>query len=94
MIAPVACLRGRFYGDAMTDPPETIRISSRRVACDGSGGPDGVPPALGHPRVWLEIDTSGVAECSYCDRRFVLIGGAHDSVPGDIEKPDEDGLGR
>jgi NADH dehydrogenase (ubiquinone) Fe-S protein 6 len=60
-------------------PPETIRVSSARVACDGSG-PDGigVPAALGHPRVWLEIDEKGYVECGYCDRRFVLIGGAVD----------------
>ena len=85
---------GAFKNERMTEPPETIRISSRRIACDGSGGPNGVPPTLGHPRVWLEIDGSGSAECSYCDRRYVLIGGAHDSAPGDIEKSDEDSLGR
>lgn len=61
----------------MTLPPETFRIPSRRVACDGSGD---VPAALGHPRVWLEIDDRGYADCSYCDRRFVLIGGPADSV--------------
>ena len=60
----------------MIEPPETIRVSSRRVACDGSGE---VPSALGHPRVWLEIDESGFADCGYCDRRFVLIGGAADT---------------
>jgi uncharacterized Zn-finger protein len=49
-------------------PPETIKVHSRRVACDGVGG------ALGHPRVWLELGESGVAECGYCDRRFVLAG--------------------
>lgn len=59
----------------MIAPPETFRIASRRVACDGSGE---VPAALGHPRVWLEIDEKGYADCSYCDRRFVLIGGNAD----------------
>ena len=47
-------------------PPETITVHSRRVACDGVGG------ALGHPRVWIELGVDGVAECGYCDRRFVL----------------------
>ena len=51
-------------------PPETIKVHSRRVACDGVGG------ALGHPRVWLELGESGVAECGYCDRRFVLATGS------------------
>jgi uncharacterized Zn-finger protein len=49
-------------------PPETITVHSRRVACDGVGG------ALGHPRVWIELGGDGVAECGYCDRRFVLAG--------------------
>lgn len=59
----------------MIEPPETIRVNQRRVACDGSGD---VPAALGHPRVWLEIDEKGYAECGYCDRRFVLAGGPAD----------------
>ena len=46
--------------------PETIVVQSRRVACEGVGG------ALGHPRVWLELGVDGIAECGYCDRRFVL----------------------
>jgi NADH dehydrogenase (ubiquinone) Fe-S protein 6 len=61
----------------MSKPPETIRTSKTRVSCDGSG--DGVPAALGHPRVFLEIDEKGFVECGYCDRRFVLTGGPADS---------------
>ena len=58
-------------------PPETIRVSSLRVSCDGSGA---VPAALGHPRVYLHIeDQLGFVECGYCDRRFVLEGGPADS---------------
>lgn len=55
----------------MIPPPETLRTATRRVACDGSGE---VSAALGHPRVWLEIDDRGYVDCGYCDRRFVLIG--------------------
>ena len=60
-------------------PPETIRVQSPSVACDGSGE---VSPALGHPRVYLRIDPAlGFVECGYCDRRFVLEGGpAHDQL--------------
>lgn len=60
----------------MIAPPETIRVSARRIACDGSGE---VPAALGHPRVWLEIDERGFVECGYCDRRYVLIGSDADN---------------
>jgi uncharacterized Zn-finger protein len=56
-------------------PPETIRIKTLRVMCDGSGVIDA---ALGHPRVYLHIDDNGFVDCGYCDRRFVLEGGAAD----------------
>ncbi len=60
----------------MSNKPETIRVRDSRIACDGSGD---VPAAMGHPKVWLQIDESGFAECGYCDRRFVLIGGPADT---------------
>ena len=48
-------------------PPETETVSSTRIACDGGEG------ALGHPRVWLQIDPkTGWVECGYCDKRFIL----------------------
>jgi uncharacterized Zn-finger protein len=51
-------------------PPETIEVTTTRIACDG-GGP------LGHPRVWLEIDPKlGFVECGYCDRKYVLKAGS------------------
>jgi len=58
-------------------PPETILVESTRVKCDGSGE---IPSALGHPRVFLEIDEHGYVDCGYCDRRFVLKGGPADGV--------------
>ena len=48
------------------DVPEIVKVRTRRVACDGVGGP------LGHPRVWLEMGEADFVECGYCDRRFVL----------------------
>ena len=68
-----------LWARSMTqNTPETIRTPKTRIACDGTG--DGLAnAALGHPRVWLEIDTDyGFADCGYCDRRFVLIGGVAD----------------
>jgi uncharacterized Zn-finger protein len=62
----------------MIPPPETIRTSHARVACDGTG--PGVPVQLGHPRVFLQIDENGYVDCGYCDRRFVLIGGPADGA--------------
>jgi NADH dehydrogenase (ubiquinone) Fe-S protein 6 len=66
----------------MSQPPEVIHTVSPRVKCDGAtdiapAGPGSA--AMGHPRVWLQIDPEqGWAECGYCDRRFVLKGGVAD----------------
>ncbi|AMO72349.1 zinc-finger domain-containing protein [Sphingorhabdus sp. M41] len=61
----------------MIDAPEIVRTAKKRNACDGATGiPGGA--ALGHPRVWLEIDEKGYVDCGYCDRRFVLVGGPAD----------------
>jgi uncharacterized Zn-finger protein len=52
---------------ASNEPPEVVKVRSRRVACDGVGG------ALGHPRVYMEMGEDDFVECGYCDRRFVLV---------------------
>jgi uncharacterized Zn-finger protein len=68
----------------MIQPPETVLTDSARVKCDGaseiraSAGYQSA--ALGHPRVWLEIDEHGYVDCGYCDRRFVLRGGPADGA--------------
>jgi NADH dehydrogenase (ubiquinone) Fe-S protein 6 len=66
----------------MTQAQETTLVDTSRVWCDGTSGirPCATVPAsaLGHPRVWLEIDESGAADCGYCDRHFVLKGGPAD----------------
>ncbi|MCH4893538.1 zinc-finger domain-containing protein [Sphingomonas sp. SFZ2018-12] len=61
----------------MIPPPEVIRVTTPRVSCDGAGD---IAPALGHPRVFLQIDEQGYVDCGYCDRRFVLIGGPADGA--------------
>ncbi len=47
-------------------PPETITVDKPTVACDGGKG------ALGHPRVFLNMEGKGQIDCPYCGRRFVL----------------------
>ncbi|WP_221792592.1 zinc-finger domain-containing protein [Aquisediminimonas sediminicola] len=54
--------------------PETVIVRHSRIACDGASDiPGGA--ALGHPRIWLQMDESGSVDCPYCDRRFVLADG-------------------
>ncbi|MFA7604595.1 MAG: zinc-finger domain-containing protein [Novosphingobium sp.] len=89
----------------MIQPPETVYTDSRRVCCDGATDIRAIgaykPAALGHPRVWLEIDEKGYVDCGYCDRRFVLNGGEHERRhlhelgPGDLysEQPVDSGRG-
>ncbi len=61
----------------MIASPETVRVTSHRVSCDGATEiPGGA--ALGHPRVWLEIDEKGYVDCGYCDKRFILAHGPAD----------------
>ena len=77
-------------------PPETILVDTRRVSCDGAsairGGSGYRPAALGHPRIYLEIDESGYVDCGYCDRRFVLKGGPAEGVdPSILAEQAQDG---
>ena len=61
---------------------EITFVDKNRVSCDGAGeirgGSDYRPAALGHPRVFIQIDERGYADCGYCDRRFILRGGPAD----------------
>ena len=50
------------------EPVEIIRVTTKRIACDGGGG------ALGHPRVWLHLDENDQIACPYCSRLYVMEG--------------------
>ncbi len=54
------------------DAPEVIVVDTRRVSCDGGGGP------LGHPLVYYDVGEDGVVVCGYCGRRYILRGGPAD----------------
>ncbi|KAI9223703.1 zinc-finger domain-containing protein [Blastocladiella britannica] len=40
------------------------KVHERIVACDGGGG------ALGHPKVYINLDQEGAHKCGYCGLRF------------------------
>ncbi len=69
---------GRMTDDPFT--PEISLVASPRVACDGAAD---IAPALGHPRVYLQIDEKGFVDCGYCDKRFILKGGPADQGTGE-----------
>jgi uncharacterized Zn-finger protein len=52
------------------EPPETLEVASKVVACDGDNGP------LGHPRVYLNMGEKDAVDCPYCGRRYKLKAGA------------------
>ncbi|KAI8844260.1 zinc-finger domain-containing protein [Chytridium lagenaria] len=41
-------------------------VAARRVACDGGGG------ALGHPKVFINLDDGHPVACGYCGQRFQI----------------------
>ncbi|KAL3310976.1 NADH dehydrogenase Fe-S protein subunit 6 ndufs6 [Cichlidogyrus casuarinus] len=42
-----------------------IEVETRIASCDGGGG------ALGHPKVYINLDQPGNHTCGYCGLRFV-----------------------
>jgi uncharacterized Zn-finger protein len=61
------------------EPPEIVTVDSETVSCDGGS------PALGHPRVFLNLGDEGQVDCPYCGRRFVLAG--HRDEPAQAAEP-------
>ncbi len=52
--------------DAPTLPPHrVVHVTTDRVSCDGGGG------ALGHPKVYYDLDENGEAHCFYCCAHFI-----------------------
>jgi uncharacterized Zn-finger protein len=49
-------------------PFEIIEVDESVAVCNGGGGP------LGHPRVYLNLGSTGKIECPYCSRLFVKRG--------------------
>ncbi|XP_066933917.1 NADH dehydrogenase [ubiquinone] iron-sulfur protein 6, mitochondrial-like [Clytia hemisphaerica] len=50
--------------DMVAEEPPTV-VNARIVACDGGGG------ALGHPKVFINLDKPGIHVCGYCGDRYI-----------------------
>ncbi|VDL59891.1 unnamed protein product [Hymenolepis diminuta] len=46
-------------------PPK--KVTERIVSCDGGGG------ALGHPKVYINLDKPGAHTCGYCGLRYEKV---------------------
>ena len=44
--------------------PEVYEVETKKIACDGGGGP------LGHPKIYLEMGENSKITCPYCSRQF------------------------
>ncbi|XP_002734872.1 NADH dehydrogenase [ubiquinone] iron-sulfur protein 6, mitochondrial-like [Saccoglossus kowalevskii] len=53
----------KFAINLIDDVPPKV-IAGRHVYCDGGGG------ALGHPKVYINLDPPGAHSCGYCGLRF------------------------
>jgi uncharacterized Zn-finger protein len=53
------------------EAPETLKVDTPIVACDGGEG------ALGHPRVYLNMEGKGEIQCPYCGKLYILEGDDH-----------------
>ncbi|XP_055640136.1 NADH dehydrogenase [ubiquinone] iron-sulfur protein 6, mitochondrial [Toxorhynchites rutilus septentrionalis] len=56
----------------LIDETPIIQTDKRVVYCDG-----GTEPALGHPKVYINLDKPGAHACGYCGLRFQKIDHHH-----------------
>lgn len=54
----------------MIDEVPPIQVDGRVAYCEGRDGPDG-PAALGHPRVYINLDKGKPESCLYCGLRYI-----------------------
>ena len=61
----------RWAIDLIADVPPKV-VKKRIVACEGDEN-----PALGHPKVFINLDTHEPVACIYCGLRYQLAEGHH-----------------
>lgn len=54
----------RFAIDLVAEEPAVV-VKGNHVWCDGGRG------ALGHPKVYINLDKPEINVCGYCGKRFV-----------------------
>ncbi len=54
----------QFAIDLVAEEPVAC-VNGTHVWCDGGRG------ALGHPRVYINLDRPEINDCGYCGRRFI-----------------------
>ena len=64
----MASVNEKYSLDADGVDGDVVSVTSKRVRCDGGGGP------LGHPLVYLDMGLENQVVCKYCDRLFVFEG--------------------
>ena len=58
-----------FAHKTMTNPSETVSVTSRKISCLGDKD-------SAHPRVYLTMGPQGSVDCPYCGKHYVLSAGA------------------
>ena len=54
----------QFAIDLVAEEPVVV-VKGNHVWCDGGRG------ALGHPKVYINLDSPEIADCGYCGKRFL-----------------------
>ncbi|KAF2074101.1 hypothetical protein CYY_004586 [Polysphondylium violaceum] len=57
--------------EQMINEIKPVEIEANKVGCDGGNGP------LGHPMVYINLDSEKPVPCGYCGLRFVKKHGHH-----------------
>jgi len=52
------------FAQDMIDEVPPVEVTERVISCNGGGG------ALGHPKVFINVDKPGIHSCGYCGLRF------------------------
>lgn len=60
----------RNWAVEMVNEVPPIEVEGRIAHCEGKDGPDGAV-ALGHPRVYMNLDNGKAQTCMYCGLRYI-----------------------
>ena len=60
---PYSQINNQFAIDLVAEEPVVV-IAGSHTHCDGGA-------ALGHPRVYINLDKPEIQDCGYCGKRFV-----------------------
>ena len=74
----------QFAIDLIKEAP-IIKVNTRVISCSGPGN-----PALGHPKVYINLDTHEPVACPYCGQLYQYVGDEITVPAMKLKKSDEE----